>query len=158
MSLTPFCLYTARMKKAALVGFLLITLTACANKDSLEVLSDGPCTANQKNIITSHISSQLQAFANEDWNKAFTYSSPSFQETFTLEDFTTIITSDYSVLVSNQGYSFGECSILNEEILQAVEIKLPNSTADITYQLSVENTKLGIIAARFSTPDDFLPA
>jgi hypothetical protein len=144
------------MRKVALVGLLVVSLTACSSKGNFESLADGPCTTEQRIAITGHISSQLQAFANEDWKKAFSYSSPSFQGTFTLEDFTTIITNDYSVLVSNQGYDFGECSISNEEILQAVEIELPNSTADITYQLSVENTKLGIIAARFSNPEDVL--
>ena len=133
-----------------------MSMTACASEETLESLADGPCTAEQKIAITGHISSQLQAFAKEDWKKAFSYSSPSFQGTFSLEDFTTIITNDYSVLVSNQGYSFGQCSISGEEILQSVEIELPNSTADITYQLSVENTKLGIIAARFSNPEDVL--
>ena len=146
------------MKKVAFVGLLLLLLSGCASKEVFESLADGPCTAKQKSAITTHVTSQLQAFANEDWEEAFTYSSPSFQEVFTVELFTAIIKNEYSVLVSNLGYSFGECSISNEEILQSVKIELPNSTSAITYQLSVENTKLGINAARFSTPGDFLAA
>jgi len=146
------------MKRLLLIGALALSLTSCGSTATFDSLADGPCTANQKIAVTAHVSYQLQAFANEDWEKAFSYSSPTFQSTFSLEDFTTIITSDYTVLVSNQGYSFGECSISNEEILQGVEINLPNSTAAITYQLSIENTKLGIIAARFSNPEDALAA
>jgi predicted component of type VI protein secretion system len=146
------------MKRLALVGFLLFALTSCAGKENFTSLADGPCSANQKSAITEHVSAQLQAFAKEDWKKAFSFSSKSFQSTFTLDDFTAIIENDYSVLVSNQGYTFGQCSISNEEILQGVEIKLPNSTAAITYQLSVEEQQLGIIAARFTNPEDALAA
>jgi predicted component of type VI protein secretion system len=146
------------MKRLLLICALALSLTSCASTATFDSLADGPCTANQKIAVTAHVSSQLQAFANEDWEKAFSYSSPSFQSTFSLDDFTGIITSDYTVLVSNQGYSFGECLISNEAILQGVEIRLPNSSAAITYQLSIENTKLGIIAARFSNPEDALAA
>lgn len=92
--------------------------------------------------------------ADEDWEEAYSFAAASFQKVITLEDFKTIIESDYSVLVSNQGYSFGNCAIAGEEIAQLVNITLPNSSASITYVLSVEEEKIGIVAARFSTPED----
>ena len=142
------------MKRVTVLILLLLSLTACSNNQAFELLSDGECSVAQKSEITSHVSSQLQAFAKENWEEAYSYSSQSFRRTFSISDFTSIITNDYSVLVSNQGYSFGLCSISNREIFQAVEIELPNSSASIIYQLTVGKLKLGIVAARFSSPGD----
>jgi cephalosporin hydroxylase len=92
--------------------------------------------------------------ANEDWKKAYTYAAPSFQKVFALKEFQQIIEGDYPVLVSNQGYSFGACAISGAEISQVVKIQLPSTSSSITYTLSVEEEKIGIIAARFSTPEE----
>ena len=96
--------------------------------------------------------------ANEDWPKAYSFAAQSFQKIISIEDFQLIIEGDYPVLVSNQGYSFGNCTISGEEISQLVNIKLPNSSSSITYVLSVEEEKIGIVAARFSTPEDIQSA
>jgi hypothetical protein len=146
------------MERFTVLILLLLSLTACSSNQAFELLSDGQCSVTQKSEITSNISSQLQAFAKENWEGAYSYSSESFRQTFSVRDFTAIITDDYSVLVSNQGYSFGLCSISNREIFQAVEIDLPNSSVSIIYQLTVEKKKLGIVAARFSSPEDSLNA
>jgi predicted component of type VI protein secretion system len=146
------------MKRSLLVGLLLLSLTGCSSQSGFKALEDGPCSKAQATKVSQHVSSQLQAMANEDWEDAYSFAAGSFQKVITLEDFRTIIESDYSVLVSNQGYSFGNCTISGEEIAQLVNIELPNSSASITYVLSVEEEKIGIVAARFSTPEDIQSA
>ena len=136
----------------------LIFLTGCSSQSGFAALEDGPCSKSQAKLVSQHVSSQLQAMADEDWEEAYSFAAKSFQETFKLEEFSAIIESDYSVLVSNQGYSFGNCAISGEEIAQLVNIELPNSSASITYVLSVEEEKIGIVAARFSTPEDIQSA
>jgi len=142
------------MKRSLFVGLLLLSLSGCSSQSGFQALEDGPCSKSQSAAVSQHVSSQLQAMADEDWLKAYTYAAPSFQKVISVEDFQLIIEGDYSVLVSNQGYSFGNCTISGEEISQLVNIELPNSSASITYVLSVEEEKIGIVAARFSTPED----
>lgn len=142
------------MKRVALVGLLLLSLTSCARQESFQSLADGPCSKGQAKQVSQHISAQLQAMADEDWLKAYTYAAPSFQKAITVEDFQIIIEGDYPVLISNQGYSFGNCTISGSEFSQVVKIELPNNSASITYALSVEEEKIGIVAARFSTEEE----
>ena len=146
------------MKRSLLVGLLLLSLTGCSGQSTFQALEDGPCSKAQAKQVSQHISSQLQAMADEDWLKAYTFAAPSFQKAISVEDFQIIIEGDYSVLVSNQGYTFANCSISGAEISQVVNIELPNSSSSITYVLSVEEEKIGIVAARFSTPEDFQSA
>jgi len=142
------------MKRSLLIGLLLLSLSGCSSQSTFQALEDGPCSGSQAKQVSQHVSSQLQAMADEDWLKAYTYAAPSFQKAISVEDFQIIIEGDYSVLVSNQGYTFGACSISGEEISQLVNIELPNSSTSITYVLSVEEENIGIVAARFSTPED----
>ena len=146
------------MKRVLLVGALLLCLTSCSSENNFQALADGPCSKDQAQQVSQHISGQLQAMANEDWPKAYSFAAQSFQKIISIEDFQLIIEGDYPVLVSNQGYSFGNCTISGEEISQLVNIKLPNSSSSITYVLSVEEEKIGIVAARFSTPEDIQSA
>ena len=146
------------MKRLLLVGLLLLSLTGCSSQSGFKALKDGPCSKSQAAAVSHHISAQLQAMADEDWKSAYSFAAKSFQQTFKLEEFSAIIESDYPVLVSNQGYSFGNCTISGEEISQLVNIELPNSSSSITYMLSVEEEKIGIVAARFSTPEDIQSA
>jgi hypothetical protein len=146
------------MKRSLFVALLLLSLTGCSGQSGFKALEDGPCDKGQSKQVSEHVSSQLQAMADEDWMKAYSYAAPSFQKVITVEDFQLIIEGDYSVLISNQGYSFGNCTISGEEISQLVNIELPNSSSSITYVLSVEEEKIGIVAARFSTPEDIQSA
>jgi len=142
------------MKPQLLVGTLLLALTGCSTESGFKNLADGPCSKGQAKQVSQHISGQLQAMASEDWKKAYTYAAPSFQKVFALKEFQQIIEGDYPVLVSNQGYSFGTCAISGAEISQVVKIELPSTSSSITYTLSVEEEKIGIVAARFSTPEE----
>jgi hypothetical protein len=142
------------MKRLLIVGALLLSLTSCSSEKSFQTLADGPCSKGQAKQVSQHISGQLQAMADEDWLKAYTFAADSFQKVITIEDFQIIIEGDYPVLVSNQGYSFSTCTVSGPEISQVVKIDLPSTSSSITYTLSVEDKKLGIIAARFSTPNE----
>ena len=92
--------------------------------------------------------------SKEDWEKAYSYASPGFQETFGLDQFIFVITSQYQMLISNDGVEYGACDIAKKGITQEVSVTSENESYKLIYSLSVMSQKLGIESASvtFSEP------
>ena len=146
-----------------IVGVLvaLVSLTACAQTSTVEEssafeeLADGSCTGGQSRLVQEHISGQITALSEEDWESAYSYAAPGFQETVGLDQFIFVITSQYQMLINNQGVEYGACDIANKEITQEVIVTSENDSYKLAYSLSLNNQKLGIESAsvRFSEPE-----
>jgi len=145
------------------IGLLvaLSSLTACAQTSTVEEssafeeLADGSCNSEESRLVQEHISGQITAQSKEDWENAYSYASPGFQETVGLDQFIFVITSQYQMLLSNDGVEYGACNIASKEITQEVSVISENESYKLTYSLSLSNEKLGIESAsvRFSEPE-----
>ena len=132
-------------------GYLLVIaallLSSCGNPTPLAQLLDGQCSQSQQLLIKDHISGQIDAIADQNWQKAYTFAAKSFQETIDLDRFTQIISEQYVLLITNKGYTFDSCEIENERLVQKITVVGLNDDFRMTYRLSVEDKKLGVVAA-----------
>jgi hypothetical protein len=133
--------------KAALALTLLLLLSGCASSPALSNLMDGSCSPSQQLLAKDHISGQIDAIADQNWQRAYSFAAKSFQETIDLERFTQIISEQYVLLITNQGYTFDSCEIENERLVQKITVVGLNDDFRMTYRLSVEDEKLGVVAA-----------
>jgi hypothetical protein len=146
-----------------IVGVLvaLVSLTACTQTSTVEEssafeeLADGSCNSEESRLVQEHVSGQITALSQEDWESAYSYAAPGFQETVGLDQFIFVITSQYQMLINNQGVEYGACDIANKEITQEVIVTSENESYKLAYSLSLNNQKLGIESAtvRFSEPE-----
>ena len=138
----------------------LASLTACAQTTTLEEsapfeeLADGSCNSAEGRLVQEHISGQIAALAKEDWKSAYSFAAPGFQNNVGLDQFIFVITSQYQMLINNQGVEYGACDIANKEITQEVSVISENESYKLIYALSVMSKKLGIESASvmFSEP------
>ena len=133
--------------KAVLALTLLLLLSGCASSPALSNLMDGSCSPSQQLLAKDHISGQIDAIADQNWQKAYSFAAKSFQETIDLDRFTEIISQQYVLLITNKGYTFDSCEIENERLVQKITIVGLNDDFRMTYRLSVEDQKLGVVAA-----------
>ena len=131
----------------------LASLTACAQTSTVEEsapfeeLADGSCTSVQSGLVQNHITGQIHAFSRQDWESAYSYAAPGFQNTVGIDQFTFIIGTQYQMLIENQGVEYGTCSISSKVFTQAVTVTSQNELFELTYSLSLEGNKLGIESA-----------
>ena len=132
-------------------GYLLVIaallLSSCGNPTPLAQLLDGQCSQSQQLLIKDHISGQIDAIADQNYQKAYSFAAKSFQEVVSLERFTQIISEQYVLLITNKGYTFDSCEIENEQLVQRITVVGLNDDFRMTYRLSVEDQKLGVVAA-----------
>jgi len=132
-------------------GYLLVVsallLSSCGNPNPLALLSDGKCSQSQQLLVKDHISGQIDAIADKNWQRAYTFAAKSFQERIDLDRFTGIISQQYVLLITNKGYTFDSCEIENEQLVQKITVVGLNDDFRMTYRLSVEDQKLGVVAA-----------
>ena len=133
--------------KAVLALTLLLLLSGCASSPALSNLMDGSCSPSQQLLAKDHISGQIDAIADQNWQKAYSFAAKSFQETIDLDRFTEIISQQYVLLITNKGYTFDSCEIENERLVQKITVVGLNDDFRMTYRLSVEDEKLGVVAA-----------
>ena len=132
---------------AVLALTLLLLLSGCASSPALSNLMDGSCSPSQQLLAKDHISGQIDAIADQNWQKAYSFAAKSFQETIDLDRFTEIISQQYILLITNRGYTFDSCEIENERLVQKITVVGLNDDFRMTYRLSVEDQKLGVVAA-----------
>jgi len=132
-------------------GYLLVIsallLSSCGEASPLAQLPEGSCSQSQQVLVKDHISGQIDAIADRNWQKAYSFAAKSFQETIDLERFTQIISEQYVLLITNKGYTFDSCEIENERLVQKITVVGLNDDFRMTYRLSVEDEKLGVVAA-----------
>ena len=135
------------MRRVIAIGVMAVLLTSCAQKAEVENLADGSCSSAQAQLVDKHISGQIDALASKNWQSAFSYASESFQENIGLDQFTEIITSQYTMLIENQGFRFEKCAFADDKITQEVVVTSGGQDYLLTYRVSINGTKLGIEGA-----------
>ena len=124
-----------------------LLLSGCANTSPLSQLSEGDCTQSQQLLIKDHISGQIDAIADQNWQKAYSFAAKSFQESIGLERFTQIISEQYVLLITNKGYTFDSCEIVGEQLVQKITVSGVKDDFRMTYRLTFEEGRLGVVAA-----------
>lgn len=140
------------------ISIAALILSGCSQKDAFEELSDGACTNEQGQLVQEHISGQIDAIAKQEWESAYSFASPSFRMAVDIARFVSIISSEYGMIVENQGYEFNGCTITNNEITQEVGVTSQSGLTNLTYTLSVKESVLGVDSAVVVNADAQLDA
>ena len=139
-----------KFKKLITTCLALVLLSACSTSSPFKSLTAGPCSGEQKQLVSAHISSQISAISKQDWPLAYSFAAKSFQDSIDLTSFEVIITDSYSFLIDNQGITFGGCEIKEDKIFQEVTVNSSNEKIDLSYRLSTVDEKLGVEAANLA--------
>ena len=110
-------------------------------------LSEGTCTSQQKQQVTDHILGQIKALASGNFEGAYKYAAKSFQENVDLEQFSLIISNQYQMLMSYKDITFVECLVEQQTLVQDVDVVSRDGNFTLSYQLSFEDNKLGVLGA-----------
>jgi hypothetical protein len=145
-----------KFKKVAITSLAMVLLSACSTSAPFKSLMAGPCSDKQKQLVTDHISSQVSAISKQDWPLAYSFASKSFQESIDVKSFEVIITNSYSILINNEGLTFGGCEIKENKIFQEVTVVSSDDKSELSYRLSAVDEKLGVEAANLVQPDEAL--
>ena len=137
---------------------MVLLLSGCSQKAAFEKLSDGACTEAQGQLVEAHISAQIDAIAKEDWESAYSFASESFRSLVKLDQFIFVIDTQYGMLIENQGYVFGGCTIAKRQVIQQVEVKARSGLSNLTYTLSVKELTLGVESVIVGSTDTQLDA
>lgn len=138
------------MRKIFTICVAALLIGGCAQKDPFEELADGTCTSAQADSVTKHISGQIDALAQNDWELAYSFASADFQSGVSLDDFTQIINAQYLMLTENQGYQFSDCTVSESTIAQVVSVTSDEQVFSLTYKLTVKDSALGVESAVIS--------
>ena len=133
------------MRILTLIATLLL-ISGCASGDQEETASIGPCNSDQKVVVSDHISSQIDAIEKLDFKKAYTYAAQSFQDSVSLAQFESVVTRQYQMLITNNGYSFTDCVAEAGYYIQTVNVATNSGEIDLTYRLTLIDKRLGVVA------------
>lgn len=137
---------------------MALMLSGCSQEAPFEELFDGTCTNEQAQLVEAHLAAQIDAIAKEEWESAYSFASPSFRSSVELDQFIFIISTQYEMLVENQGYVFSRCTIVNNQITQQVRVKGESGLTNLTYTLSVKESTLGVESALIGSANTQLDA
>jgi len=147
-----------RFKTVLINSLVMVLLTACSTSAPFKSLMAGVCSDEQKRLVTEHIKSQVSAISKQDWPLAYSFASKSFQESIDIKSFEVIILDSYSILINNEGLTFGGCEIKENKIFQEVTVVSSDDKSELSYRLSAVNEKLGVEAANRFEPSKGLKA
>jgi hypothetical protein len=134
-------------KKLIVIPMVLILLTACSTSSPFKSLTAGPCSGEQKQLVSAHISSQISAISKQDWPLAYSFAAKSFQDSVDIFSFEVVIIGSYPMLINNQGITFGKCEIKDTSIFQEVTVNSGSEKSELLYKLTSVDQKLGVEAA-----------
>jgi hypothetical protein len=135
------------MQKIIAIGAAVLLLVGCSQQNPLEDLADGNCTGALADLVDKHISGQIDALADKDWELAHSFASDNFQANVSIDDFILIIGTQYGMLIENKGYQFNECTVAGNTIKQEVSVQSGEQKFSLTYTLTVNESALGVESA-----------
>lgn len=134
-----------RLRVLALVVISALLISSCS---SLEVKEEmGSCSKKRSVIVKNHITKQINALSAGDWQKAYSYAAASFQDSVSINLFKSLISKQYLYLISNDGISFGKCATTVQGINQIVLINYQGKRRTLSYDLTLVDQRLGVVAA-----------
>jgi len=146
------------MKRLIALSLMVLLLSGCSQKAAIEELANGACSSAQAQLVDAHISSQIDAMAQQDWKLAYSFASPDFRSGVDIDQFVFIINAQYGMLIDNQGYEFNACTIADEKITQEVAISTDSEVFNLFYTLSVTGGVLGVDSSSATLSENKLEA
>ena len=146
------------MRRLSALCVMVLLLSGCSQKAAFEELADGVCSSEQAQLVDAHISSQIDAMAQQEWKLAYSFASPEFRSGVDIDQFVFIITTQYGMLLDNQGYAFNACTIADEKITQEVAISTNSEVFNLYYTLSVTGGVLGVDSSSSNLSENKLEA
>jgi hypothetical protein len=143
------------MEKVKVLVVAVITallISSCSFPVVVEKL--GSCSKERRVVVKNHITKQINALSDGDWQKAYSYAAASFQESVSLNLFKALISKQYLFLISNDGITFGKCTNTEEGINQIVLIDYQGKKRTLSYDLTVIDKRLGVVAANEAEQTD----
>jgi outer membrane murein-binding lipoprotein Lpp len=138
------------MQRIIAVCVTALLLAGCSQNAPLEDLADGKCTGALADVVDKHISGQIDALAEKDWELAHSFASDNFRANASVDDFTFIIGTQYAMLIDNEGYQFNECDVSGSTITQEVSVTSGEQVFSLFYTLTVDGSALGVESAVIS--------
>jgi hypothetical protein len=135
-----------KSSRQLVIAISLLLLAACSRQSETTQSELGPCSSDQKVVVSDHISGQISAIEKLDFKKAYTYAAQSFQDSVSLAQFESVVTRQYQMLITNNGYSFTECLVETGYYIQSVRVKTNSGEIDLTYRLTLIDKRLGVVA------------
>ena len=135
-----------KSSRQLVIAISLLLLAACSRQSETTQSGLGLCSSDQKVVVSDHISGQISAIEKLDFKKAYTYAAQSFQDSVSLAQFESVVTRQYQMLITNNGYSFTECLVETGYYIQSVRVKTNSVEIDLTYRLTLIDKRLGVVA------------
>ena len=113
------------------------TPTAEAQPESTQseapTIEGGPieCDASLQEGIESTVNTQTSAFASDDFELAYSFASPSFRSSVTLEGFVEIIAGSYGPLIESSKLIFSDCMVDLGSGLALIDVRFLQAGNDV---------------------------
>ena len=135
--------WSPRFKPAVLVILIALTLQSSITPAQAK---EARCNQSQQSLVKKHITKQITALANSDWQRAYSYSAKSFQSSITVDQFKIIIESGYLFLTENGNLTFGACKNSKNAFNQLLTVDSMGEKYELSYNLTLVGKRLGIVA------------
>ena len=136
---------------AKLLLLLSLFLSACSSEpDPQDESKSQASQCSQEDISggAAWITGQLNAFGSDDPKAAYNFASEQFRQGVSLDEFASIISGQYSALLSLKGFEIGRCFALDEGYVFQVDlIDSQNKSFTMQYVLSKIDGQWGVDAA-----------
>jgi len=136
-----------KLVKYLALPLCLLLLTGCSRQSESRKAELGECSSQEKDLVSDHISGQISALEKLDFKQAYTYASEDFQKSLTLEQFESVISRQYQMLISNDEYSFTDCQSEKDYFIQDVIVQSLSGKTVLRYRLSLVDKRLGVESA-----------
>ena len=137
--------------RAKLLLLLSLLLSACSSEPDQQDESDSQASQCSQEDISggaAWITGQLNAFGSAEPSAAYNFASEQFRQGVSLDEFASIISGQYSALLSLKGFEIGRCFALDEGYVFQVDL-IDNQINSFTmqYVLSKIDGQWGVDAA-----------
>ena len=140
-----------KVKVLIIIAISTLLISSCVPAAVEETL--GSCSKDRSVVVKKHISNQINAISDGNWQRAYSYAAASFQESVSIDLFKALITKQYKFLISNDGLTFGMCTNTDQGINQIVEIDFKGKKRTLSYDLTLIDERLGVVAATENQPE-----
>ena len=109
------------------------TPTQTENQPEPEQEANQPevCSTEVQELMEGTINSQTQAFAEDEFDLAYSLASPSFREAVTLQSFVAIIAGSYGPLIESSSLGFSECLMADNESFGVIDVSFVQGGEDV---------------------------
>jgi hypothetical protein len=137
--------------RAKLLILLSLLLSACSSEPDQQDESDSQASQCSQEDISggaAWITGQLNAFGSADPSAAYNFASEQFRQGVSLDEFASIISGQYSALLTLKSFEIGRCFALEEGYVFQVDlIDNQNKSFTMQYVLSKIDGQWGVDAA-----------